>query len=508
LTDVLLICPSFDPERRTPHIKEGPDIGSATLPLALVYLGAFLEENDIQVKLVDTRLYSRDEALRRIKNYLNGVSLVGLSVMTRTIPDALTISDFVKSCDNNIKIVWGGIHPTLLPAQTVSDKSIDFVIVGEGEVPLLGLINHLKKGKPEIKEIPSLVYKQANVISMNEKAPPLDVNALPFPAYHLLEIDRYIVRRGYDGEWIRTLEIQTSRGCPHRCAFCVNTIINRQIYRMQQPTKVLNQLDKLINNFNLNHVIFLDENFFPSKKRAGAILKELVKYDISWIGDCRADYLSAYDSSFLSLMQKSGCKRLFIGVESGSQKVLDALKKDITVEQVINAVRTCTKYNIVPNASIMIGLPSETREDLLKTLKLMWLLKKECPKLLWSGPQLYRPYPGGTMYELCKQSGLTEPETLRQWADDQSKGFTGYLDAFPWIKDIKTFNFVLNVYIYMQILNVAEYAYPDMKTKLLAKSLARIINYRWSHNFWYIPITPKIVRLLKDKRILWSVLGQ
>ena len=277
---------------------------------------------------------------------------------------------------------------------------------------------------------------------------------------------------------------------------------------MQRPDNVLNQLHLLISKYKLNHIVFLDENFFPSKNRAENILRGLIVHDVSWVADCRADYLSTFDNDFFDLMKRSGCKGLFIGAESGSQRMLNVLKKDVTVEQIINALRACARHDIQPYVSIMIGLPTETKQDLLKTLKLMWVLRKDCPSVLWSGPQLFRPYPGGELYETCKRSGLNEPQTPREWAKPYHVGFTGYLDAFPWIKDANMLNFLLDVYIYMHIINVAEYAYPNMKTKILAELIARTCKVRWASNFWHVPIIPRIVRLLKRRQKLWSMLDR
>jgi len=503
MVDVLLINPSFNPDRATSTVKETPDISTATLPLALVYLAAYLEENGLEVKCIDTRLYSSKESLQKIEICLEDVSLVGLSVMTATTPDAIRISDFVKFHDKHIKVVWGGVHPTLFPEQTVNDNSVDFVVVGEGEVPLLKLANYLKHGTPGIETIPSLYYKKEQNAVATEKIGFLDVNELPFPSYDLLEIKKYITRVDYEGERARVLEIQTSRGCPHRCAFCINTIVNKQICRMQTPDKVLDNLDQLINRYKLDHIVLLDENFFSSKKRVEAILRGLIKYGIKWIADCRADYFSStyINDEFLSLMKKSGCEGLFIGSESGSQRILDMLKKDITVQETINAVRCCARHDIRPLVSIMFGLPSETKKDLLDTLRLMWLLKKENPKLLWSGPQLFRPYPGGELYEVCKRSGIREPKTLRQWAEQLAQwNFASYIDTFPWIKDANTFDFLLDVFVYMNILNFVENPAPPRLRRILLKVPAKILSkaaeFRWTYEIWKMPLEARVLRTL------------
>jgi len=501
MADVLLINPSFNPDRSKPTIKEEPDISTATLPLALVHLGAYLEENGFKIKCVDTRLYSSKESLQKISECLNDVHLVGLSVMTTTIPDALRISDFVKSHDKHINVVWGGAHPTLFPEQTVNDSSVDFAVVGEGEIPLQKLANHLRHGKPEIADVPNLYYKRGGEIIANAKIDFLDVNELPFPDYDLLEIKKYITRIDYEGERVRVLELQTSRGCPHRCTFCINTIVNKQIWRAQTPNKILENVDRLIDRYDLDHIVFLDENFFSSKKRVEAILRELTNYDVKWIADCRADYFSQsyINDDFLSLMKKSGCGGLFIGIESGSRRMLDILKKDITIQEAINAVRHCALYDIRPLVSVMLGIPGETKEDLLKTLRLMWFLKKENPKLLWSGPQLFRPYPGGELYKLCVQSGFVEPKTLRGWANQLiQQSFASYIDVFSWIKDDETIDLALDLFVYMNILNFVERPAPLSAKRAFInvpmKALSEVIKLRWSRNFWKAPVEARTLR--------------
>lgn len=510
---VLLINPSFQAHRQEPEIpdtleKKGSlEIVERVVPMGLMCLASYLEENGHNVTILDARLYDTEKFKKKLKSEMQKHGLVGLSVMTSQIPDALDTTDFIKQNNPDVPIVWGGCHPTLFPEQTTADKNIDFSIVGEGEAPLLNLVEHLEKGIKKLKEINNLVFKNNGNVRVNPLMNFLDINKLPYPAYHLIDPSKYIEKRHPSGRIIKSIEFPTSRGCPHRCGFCINQIVCRRIWRPMNVENSIRMMDFVLQKFKTNHIYFFEDCFFPNKERVRSILKHIFEqgYDITWDTTCRVDYFDHFDKPFLELMQKTHCIMLRMGMESGSQRVLDYMHKDITPEQSLNAVRLCVKYDIQPFISYMMGLPTETREEMEMTLKLAWKIREIAPNVFWSAPQVFRPYPGGDLYEDCKKQGLIEPDSLRGWVNFQSM-LTGYIDALNWVQEKK---FVKDILFWMTIMqkwglykNVKPKTVGEWFKKQGVKTFAKIANWRWKHGLWKFPIDSRLILFLFTKGVI------
>lgn len=412
------------------------------IPLGILYLGSFIDKHGYKIKLLDTRIYSEEAFLKKLQHEIKDAILVGFSVMTPCIGNAITHSKLIKNLNSKIKIVWGGIHPTLYPEATINNEFIDFVITNEGEIGLLALVRYLLDGNLNLTDIPGLFFKQNGKIIKNkieitpELADFIEVN------YKLLEIEKYIQRMISPGQIRRQIELITSRGCPYRCSFCINVIVNRGRWRAQPVRLILKNLDNLIGEYKIQHFFIMDEDFFYDHQRTKNLLAQLSQRRITWEANCRADYINNnyIDDDLLNSLKSSGCIKLRLGLESGSQRILNILKKDITISQSINAVKKLTQYKITPSLSFMMGIPTEKIEDILSTTELIRKLYKINQKIDIIGPLIFRPYPGSELFEFCRKKGLAVPERLDEWSDFYIHNrLEDYHNGLPWFTDIKIF---------------------------------------------------------------------
>ncbi len=404
MADVLLLQPVLG---YWDYIRSNPG-----LPLNIMYPAMYLLEDGYSVKIIDQRIDERWEKHLEKEIRKEPVIFGTSSVTGRQILYALKASKIVKE-NSDVPVVWGGVHPTLLPEQTLKNENIDFVVVGEGEVTLYNLVKTLEKDG-NLKNVKGIGYKENGKIRINERAPLVDLNSLPPVPYHLVDVKRYIQRR-YEKD---ILPIESSRGCPMRCTFCYQEGYWRRTWRAMRAERVLNEIKKLVDDYNVDHIFFFDDNFFVDRKRVFDIAKGIIdeKLDITWGVQTRVDVIDRLNHREFDFLLKSGYYELRIGVESGSQRILNMIKKDITIPQVIRVNRRLAKVDAHPTYNFMCGFPTETIEDLKKTSHLALKLIDENPKARITHITVYTPYPGSVLFEEVCKLGFRPPETLEGWA--------------------------------------------------------------------------------------------
>lgn len=448
--------------------------------MALLYIGTALDRKGIKVNLIDGQV---EDPGKRLKSVINDSDFIGFSVMTSQVQPALELSDFVKDTDPDVPVVWGGIHPSLFPGQVIKDPSVDYVVYGEGEQTLLELAEYFD-GNKKLSEIKGLIYQDGETIKTNPERHYIDINSLSPPNWNLLKMKEYIASfpRGdfYKNlNYERSLPVHTGRGCVHRCTFCVNTIVGKRKWRPLSVENILNEVSTLTEKYNLDHINFVDENFFIDKRRNSDFAKRMLeeKIDIIWSANCKVSYFNEthLNDEMVGLLKKSGCMRLCLGMESGSQRILDKIKKDITVEQIINAVKKCDQFGIMMLCNFMVGMPGETKADIRETLSLIRKIRDISPFAFIGGPVLYRPYPGGELYDEAKKLGYKEPKTLRDWANVRI--FTSS-DAMPWIDD---FNYIEAALFYIRI---SQSKSTNKVKSAIKKPFGRIADFRLEHDFY------------------------
>jgi anaerobic magnesium-protoporphyrin IX monomethyl ester cyclase len=339
-----------------------PVCESLTMPLGLLYLASRLEEAGNQAFLEDLQLCR--SPIRRIRQTLKKLKphVVGVTSFSINLPLASKILQAVKRRHPETATFWGGPHVSFDDLDILKHHPwVDGVVRGEGEETLVEAVDRLGRGK-DFGGVPGLTWK--GVGGNLHRNPPRpfrqDLDLLPRPAWHLLRLSQY--RAFGDGA-----SVLTSRGCPHRCVFCVGRKMIGARGRFRIPSAVVDEMEALV-NLGFRRIRIEDDLFTYRRDRALAICRELGRRGLSvrWRAYARVDTV---DSELLKCMRKTGCERLLFGAESGSRKILDRVRKGITPQQTRQAVEMARREGIGVLASFVLGLPGETRETLRQTLE-------------------------------------------------------------------------------------------------------------------------------------------
>ncbi len=405
---------------------------STRLPLGILTVAVPLLENHYTVRIIDEEFTPDWQEI--LKNELTDSTVcVGVSALTGwQIAGGLNFSQFVKNQNGRIPVVWGGVHASILPEQTLQNSLIDIVVRGEGENAFLQVVNALNEGNA-LKGIGNVWYKVNGEIYSNPDGPFIDLGSQrPFWSYPLVDYERYINSSYNFLGCKRYFELNTDRGCPHNCAFCYNLNFNKGRWRALSAPRIVEQLKYLTRTFAVDGVNFTSDNFFTDKKRihdlCDGIIKERIK--VAWKADCRVDYFAGYEDSFLELLKRSGCKTLSFGVESGSQRIIDSIDKDIRLEDVFKVNEKVKKWGLGANYYFMVGFPGETKKDVLETYKVMMELYLRNPGVKFLGPKIYTPFPGTPLYEKCVRSGFKPPQKTEDWVSFDWRTEESHLPLF------------------------------------------------------------------------------
>ncbi|MFC1958804.1 B12-binding domain-containing radical SAM protein [Chloroflexota bacterium] len=289
---------------------------------------------------------------------------------------------------------------------------MDIVVQGEGEETFFELVKALGNRGP-LAKVKGIWYKEGGDIRQNPPRPFIDLNQQPPLSYHLIDVEKHMgSMSGRDAPLF-----ETSRGCPFDCSFCYSTCFHQRQWRALTPEQTLLRIKRARDEYGVRRMAFSDDNFFTSPDRAYQILAGMVQQRLNIVwgkGDIRLDLLSRLDDDFLHLIERSGCSALAIGVESGSQRIADLLRKGIDVSQAVSVSRRLAGYQMQQRYFFMIGIPGETETDLAETASLMLRLVDENQKAA-GGVHIFIPYPGTELFDLSVQYGLPVPQKLEEW---------------------------------------------------------------------------------------------
>jgi anaerobic magnesium-protoporphyrin IX monomethyl ester cyclase len=454
-------------------------------PFGILYLAAALEQAGFTVRVFHA--LGTDADIQTLVGLVSAETphFVGFSTLTGSplLPTARA-SQAIKAA-HPIPIVWGGLHPTMLPAQTLMNDFVDIVAIGEGEQTIADLARTLSQHglRPDkLAEVAGIAFQQGGAVVRTEPRPFIDDLDDLQPAWHLVDIDRYS-RAGrhfytdlgsqFWGEKIAA--IFTSRGCPWRCAFCYNQFVNKRTFRAQSAPRVIRDIQEAKDRYGITAIIFEDDCFFADKNRALEIIRHI---DLPWTCSIRANYLARWGDAFVEELRRHHCVELRVGAESGSQRVLDLMQKDITVDDIRNAARLCLRHGLKVSLGFMVGIPGESWSDVLQTLALMDELEEMGEGVAVIGPCIFTPYPGTPLFEAAIDHGFEPPASLEEWGSrlwdhkqpllphaDERIRFLGYYRRLAHRSDFDQLAF----------------AWP---TKLLSQ----VAKWRWRHRFFHFPM--------------------
>lgn len=386
---------------------------SVTLPLGAL-AAASGAHGEFKVRVIDQRTEADWESALAAELRTKPLC-VAVSAMTGTqIVYALQVARLVRRHDPGIPVVWGGMHATLLAEQTLRHPLVDFVAVGEGEFVFRDLLRELAGGR-DFAKVPGIGWKDRDGPHVNPAgAASVDLNALPPIPYDLVDVEDYVSPAQYRYPGIRRmLPFQGSRGCPFKCTFCSEPALTKATrFRLMKPEILVARVLELVERYRLDHITFYDEEFFINTRWATRVA-ELIGGRFSWWAQTRANDLLRID---LAKMERNGLMILAPGLESGSQRLLDWMKKDETVEEYLEANRRLAKTGIIPQYNLMIGFPGETGSEIDETVDLALALMRDNPRTVINQFSPLTPLPGTEFLKVAVEQGFRVPETLEGWS--------------------------------------------------------------------------------------------
>jgi radical SAM superfamily enzyme YgiQ (UPF0313 family) len=377
-------------------------------PTGIFKIASFCKDS-YDIIVLDQRLES--DAINTISDLFtknNDIICLGISVMTgEQIKYAIDIS---KVFHGHLPIVWGGMHPTILPQQTFESGIMDYIIIGEGEEAFLNLLDYLS-GKYVEGEM--FLSKNNKNFKYNYLADLNSAGYIDFSAYKIRE-DYFVKRDGFK----RAFTLETSRGCPYNCFYCHNSIFKKP-YRGLSPENVLETIILLKCDYSIDGVVFQEDNFFADIDRAKKIIHELAYItDVGWKTNSRINYFYKLidDTKFMEHLLESGCKVMQFGIESGSLRIIKEINKKIEIDKVIEVNKKLSEYPLSIRYNFIIGFPGETKDDINDTLNLIDTLQNDNNHVETPFVNIYNPYPGTHLYEKALKYGFEEPKNLQEWS--------------------------------------------------------------------------------------------
>ena len=322
--------------------------------------------------------------------------LIGISIWTAYAASAFHIARLCKTVAPGCRIVAGGPHATVKAEEILRIcPSIDYVIRGEGEAAMVELSTAISDQSKELGHIEGLSFRNGNSITHNPARRPLrDLDEIPLPDRTLL-----MNRRTYSSEDMGL--IMTSRGCPFSCSFCATE--TRQV-RYRSIERVLAEIRQVKADYGTTQFSFKDDSFTVDRRRVAAFCDALIRerLDIGWECNTRVDLVN---EDLLTQMKKAGCNSIKVGIESGSERVLEQMNKRITLDQVRTAAGLLRKAGIHWTGYFLMGTPGESLDDIHKTLDFLYEIKPDFASI-----GVYEPFPGSAMFEEGLKRGLVKPD--------------------------------------------------------------------------------------------------
>ena len=385
---------------------------SAQPPMGLGYIASVLQQKGCEVRLLDANAegLSVEDTVNVIK--CQKPDLVGLTVTTPLSPSALEMARRLRKIEKPPILVAGGPHATVLPEELFQDGLFDYVVRGEGEITMGELTERLLGGLA-VDDVQGLSWqKDGEIVHNPDRQLHPNIEEFPYPDWSLFPLKRYssLARRNDF-----CLPITTSRGCPFACTFCYKGVFGRKL-RMRSPQDVVDEWQFLIERYGAKEIAVLDDTFSAKIDRAIEICDLLVERGLdntpwSTTNGIRVDNVTP---ELFRSMKKAGCYRVYFGIESGVQRVIDLLNKKITIEQVKNAVKLAKQAGLEVGGYFMLGNVGETLKDIDDTIEFALELGLDIVQFT-----IATPYPGTVMFEQIKKDGEL---LIDSWEDLASYG--------------------------------------------------------------------------------------
>ncbi len=368
------------------------------ISLGIACLSSFVKERGHKTELIDyTWGGTEEDCLNKIK--MTSPDIVGFSPRTGEFSFCLNVAEKIKEQYPDMPIIFGGVHPTVAPEETINSKFVDVICVGEGEDALAELLDNMENNK-DISQTKNIWLKTDGEIIRNEVRPLIkDIENLPFPDRELFDYERYLSSNAHDAE------VMASRGCPYNCSYCINnslrsTYKNKGAYiRTRSVENVMKEIELLTKNYKVDRITFHDEMFTINKKWLREFSEKYSNnYSIPFMCNARVETLS---DEVCDLLKSARCSSLNIGIEAGNPEIRkNVLNRPISNEAIIKGFKKAKKKDLRIYSYNMIGIPYETLGNITETVELN---RRVQPDDLQA--TIFQPYPGTRLYTLCKEKG-------------------------------------------------------------------------------------------------------
>ncbi|NQT23687.1 MAG: cobalamin B12-binding domain-containing protein [Candidatus Omnitrophica bacterium] len=388
MTNILLVNPS----QAGVYGKMKPPV---QMHMGLAYIASVLENRGNGVEILDIDAEGLDaarftEVLKKRKP-----DVVGFTVTTPTFSSSLELAELVKKHNSGTYVIFGGIHPTIRPFETIQLSYVDIVVIGEGELTFSEIVEALEK-REDLSSVKGIMFKAGG---KTKETPPRqllsDLDSLPFPSRTLFKSKVYSYP---DALYRETASMITSRGCPGMCSYCNANRIFKRVFRARSAGNVLDEMELLTTSMGIKEIHIWDDNFVTDKKRVLAIRDEILKRNIrvkiAFPNGLRADFL---DEGIMRALKEMGVYSIAIGVESGSEEILKKAHKGIKLERIEEVFHLAKKLGLETWAFFIIGLLGETSETIKKTIAFAKKLNPDIAKF-----HILKPYPGTEVYDELK----------------------------------------------------------------------------------------------------------
>lgn len=365
--------------------------------LGIAYLSSYLKKHGHQTYLMDyTFGGNTQDCLNKIRKIKPDI--IGFSLRSGEFNFSLEVANEIKK-KFNIPIIFGGVHPTIAPEETISKEPVNMICIGEGELAFSELLNKMKKRQNYFKTR-NFWFKKNGEIIKNPLQPLVEnLDLLPLPDRELFDFRRYLdCRNG-------AVDILMGRGCPFNCTYCINHILQKlyknkgRYARTRSVNNVLKEIRNLTKDYKINYLSFQDDVFGIDKKWVKEFSQKYSReFKISFTCNIRPEMIT---KELCQDLKKAGCTTLNIGIESGSEKLRkDVLNRHNTNEQIIKAFKIAKNADLAVYSFNMIGLPFEADTDVQKTIKLNQKIKPDFLQV-----SIFQPYPGTKLRDLCQKKG-------------------------------------------------------------------------------------------------------
>jgi anaerobic magnesium-protoporphyrin IX monomethyl ester cyclase len=367
-------------------------------PLGIGYIAAVLQDEGFRVNCLN--LTSGLTESKNFEHYITQTNpkIVGISTMTETYQNGLLLAKLVKKVNPDVITVLGGPHVTFMSEEALSNDCVNIAVRREGEYTMLELAKYFIRNQGSLKDIKGIVYKSNGTIVRTAVRPLLeDLDTLPYPLRNIPDLDGIINSDSYK---MRS-QIITSRGCPGRCKFCAAAALSGGRYRMRSINNIAGELMSLKTK-GTNLIFFVDDTVSADISRLLELCSLTKELRIMWGAECRVD---AMTEDLAKALKDSGCIALQFGVESGSQEMLDRMRKGITLQQIEQAVKWVTDAKLTAVCSLMIGTPEDTITTIKQTTDFGIKLQQKYGAVVIMA--IFIPFPGTYYYNHIKELGIS-----------------------------------------------------------------------------------------------------